>query len=272
MSKATKRAEMPKGSASILNYRSLEKDYATLIPLLKEEMRVLDIGCGTGAITLGIAKKVGETGQVIGLDSSKHLIKEGKDLFDLPTNLELIAGDLFSYEPETPFDLIVSARVLQWLSNPKEALAKMKTWLNPNGQISILDYNHEELEWSPEPPESMQQFYAAFLKWKKEAGMNNRIAEALPIYFEELGFHSIKSVNANEVYQKGVANFLSKIGIWTKVAESRGLQMQIDGYVTNELRLQAIEEYNEWIQTKAKKMVMKLNDVRATYTKNRIRL
>lgn len=264
MSKATKRAEMPKGSATVLNYRSLEKDYATLIPLLKEGMRVLDVGCGTGAITLGIAEKVGKIGQVIGLDSSEHLIKEGKALFELPNNLELIAGDLFSYAPVEKFDLIVSARVLQWLNNPKAALAKMKTLLKPNGQISILDYNHEELEWTPEPPKSMQQFYAAFLKWKKEAGMNNRIAEDLPSYFEELGFKAIESVNANEVYKRGNPNFLPKIGIWTKVAESRGLQMQRDGYVTNELRLEAIEAYNEWIKTDAEQMIMKLNDVRAS--------
>jgi len=261
MSKATKRAEMPKGSASVLNYRSLEKDYATLIPFLKKGIRVLDVGCGTGAITLGIAEKVGETGQVIGLDSSEHLIKEGKALFKLPNNLELVVGDLFSYEPVEKFDLIVSARVLQWLNNPKVALEKMKTWLKTGGRISILDYNHEELEWTPEPPKSMQLFYAAFLKWKKEAGMNNRIAEDLPSYFEELGFHSIESVNANEVYQRGNTNFLPKIGIWTKVAESRGLQMLRDGYIMEELRLEAIEAYNEWIETEAEQMVMKLNDV-----------
>lgn len=262
MSKATKRAEMPKGSAPILNFRSLEKDYVTLIPLLKEGMRVLDIGCGTGAITIGIAKKIGETGEVIGLDTSEHLIKEGKTLFELPENLELIVSDLFTYEPSEKFDLIVSARVLQWLNNPKAALVKMKNLLKPGGQISILDYNHEELEWTPEPPKSMQEFYAAFLKWKKEAGMNNRIAETLPSYFEELGFHTIETINANEVYEKGTVNFLPKIGIWIKVAESRGLQMQRDGYVTNELRVQAIEEYGAWIHSKAKKMVMKLNDVR----------
>lgn len=262
MSKAKKRAEMPKGSAPVLNFRNLENDYSTLIPLLKKGMRVLDVGCGTGAITLGIAEKVGPTGQVIGLDSSEHLIKEGKDLFDIPQNLDLVVGNLFDYKPSEKFDLIVSARVLQWLNNPKAALAKMKTLLKAGGQISILDYNHEELEWTPDPPKSMQQFYQAFLDWKKYAGMDNRIAENLPNYFKELGFHSIELIQANEVYQKGAANFLPKIGIWTKVAESRGLQMQAEGYVTNELRLQAIEEYNEWIKTEAQEMVMKLNDVR----------
>ena len=80
---------------------------------------------------------------------------------------------------------------------------------------------------------------------------------------KELGFHSIQSIDASEVYQKGNPNFLPKIGIWTKVAETRGLQMQQDGYVTNDLRLQAIKEYNEWIKTDAKQMIMKLKDVRA---------
>ena len=107
------------------------------------------------------------------------MIQEGKDLFDLPSNLKLIKADLFKYEPKEKFDLVVSARVLQWLHNPKATLKKMKSLLKPNGQVSILDYNHEALEWTPAPPESMQQFYRAFLKWKEKAGMNNRIAEDL---------------------------------------------------------------------------------------------
>ena len=64
------------------------------------------------------------------------------------------------------------------------------------------------------------------------------------------------------MYKKGAVNFLSKIGIWTKVAESRGLQMREEGYVTEELRLKAIAEYNHWINTEAQQMTMKLKDVR----------
>ena len=52
---------MPKGTASILNNRSLKKDYRTLVPMLKKGMRVLDVGCGTGVISIGIAEKVGIT-------------------------------------------------------------------------------------------------------------------------------------------------------------------------------------------------------------------
>jgi hypothetical protein len=52
----------------------------------------------------------------------------------------------------------------------------MYSLLKPGGTVSILDYNHEALEWQPQPPVSMQRFYATFLRWRGDAGMNNHIA------------------------------------------------------------------------------------------------
>lgn len=244
----------------IFDNRSLEKDYRTLIPVLEEGMKVLDVGCGTGAISKGIAERVGLTGAVIGIDNTEAFIISGKETYKAISNLELIHADLFQYETEEKFDLIVSARTLQWLSTPKEALAKMKSMLTPGGQVSILDYNHEALEWKPTPPASMQLFYATFLRWRADAGMNNCIAEDLPEYFKEVGFVDIEVINSNEVYTKGDDNFLTKIGIWSKVAGSS--QMVEEGYLDDKDRLQAIDEYNRWIEADAELMIMKLKEVR----------
>jgi len=153
--------------------------------------------------------------------------------------------------------------VLQWLSNPAAALTAFKSLLKPGGMISILDYNHTRLEWTPAPPESMQQFYKAFLDWRSDAGMDNNMADHLPGIFEQLGFRDIVTLPADEVYIKGTASFVEKAGIWSKVAELRGPQMVDSGFVTEALRLKAIEEYNEWVERDAEKMVMKLKDVRA---------
>lgn len=260
---ATERAKMPEGTATVLDSRSLQNSYSTLIPILKKGMSVLDIGCGTGAISAGIAEMVGEEGYVIGIDSSDHLIAKGRERHLNVTNLELIETDLFKYKSTNKFDLVISARVLQWLSNPEKALLKFKELLKPNGQLSILDYNHRTLEWKPAPPASMTRFYNAFLDWRSDAGMDNEIAEHLPEYFTNLGFHSIESINANETYKKGDEDFIEKIGIWSKVAESRGLQMVKSGYINNNERIEAIEDYNLWIKDTAELMIMKLNDVRA---------
>ncbi|MEL6654338.1 MAG: methyltransferase domain-containing protein, partial [Bacteroidota bacterium] len=222
MSSAENRAKMPKGSAPILDNRRIETDYRTIVPYLAPGMRVLDVGCGTGAMSSGFAERVGPSGSVTGIDSSEHLIAAGQQTWSHISNLQLQHIDLFAFETEEPFDLIVSARVLQWLRNPKEALAHLYTLLKPGGTLSILDYDHTSLMWEPEPPASMRSFYNAFLQWRKEAGMNNQIARDLPAYFADLGLGEIESFVSDEHYQRGADNFEHKIRIWKAVAESRG--------------------------------------------------
>jgi ubiquinone/menaquinone biosynthesis C-methylase UbiE len=244
----------------IFDDRTLAKDYATLLSVLKKGLHVLDVGCGTGAISKGIAECVGAFGSVTGIDNTETFITSGKETYKDIANLQLIHADLFAFESETKFDLIVAARTFQWLNNPKEALKRLRAFLKPGGLISILDYNHEGLEWDPDPPESMRIFYSAFLKWRADAGMDNRISEVLADYFSALNFHSIEVHNADEIYTKGEDNFLQRVGIWSKVAELK--QIVEDGYIDEGARLKAIQEYNEWVAKDAKRMIMKLNEVR----------
>ncbi|MFD0748734.1 class I SAM-dependent methyltransferase [Mucilaginibacter calamicampi] len=244
----------------IFDARSLDNDYAKLKSLLKPGMHVLDVGCGTGAISKGIAKQVGPQGHVTGIDNTESFISSGKLIYADVENLDLIHTDLFEFETEQKFDLIVAARTIQWLSNPVEALVKMKSMLKPGGWLSILDYNHTAIEWQPEPPQSMQLFYAAFLKWRSDAGMNNQVAEDAADYFEQIGMRNIEVLDNTENYNKGRDTFKSKLGVWLKVAAST--QMVDEGYITNQERLKAIEDYSNWIETDAEQMVMKLKETR----------
>jgi len=247
-------------ATKIFDARSIANDYSHLVEILKKGMNILDVGCGTGSISKDIANIVGENGKVTGIDNTENFILSGQKNYQSVANLELINIDLFDYNPEEKYDLIVSARTLQWLSNPKEALLKMKSMLKPNGQISILDYNHNAIDWVPSPPESMKEFYQIFLNWRKDAGMNNEIADDLADLLKEVGFQSIEVINSDEFYNKEVLDYKSKIGIWSKVAGSS--QMVEEGYLDDNLRLNAIEEYDNWIENEGISMTMKLNEVR----------
>ncbi|MDH5608188.1 MAG: methyltransferase domain-containing protein [Cyclobacteriaceae bacterium] len=256
----TKPIRRDSANTRIFDERSLETDYRTLKPLLKKGWRVLDVGCGTGAISRDIAACVGPSGSVTGIDNTEKFILSGRESYGDVPNLELQSIDLFDYEAAEPFDLVVSARVLQWLHNPAAAIQKMKSLLRPGGIISILDYDHTSLEWVPDPPESMRQFYAVFLKWRADAGMDNRMAENLPALLKEAGFQSIEKINSDEHYHRGRPDYLSKAGIWAKVAGLK--QIVEEGYLPETLRLKAIADYTEWVDKTSVSMTMKLNDVR----------
>ena len=251
-------------SNAIFDSRSLKVDYRHLTSILSNGIRVLDVGCGTGAISKDIAEAIGPMGKVIGIDNTEKFIESGKLKYRSTVNLELHCVDLFHYQPSAPFDLITSARVLQWLNNPVEALIKMKQMLKPGGTISILDYNHEALEWQPAPPDSMKTFYKTFLEWRNDAQMSNRMAEELPEMFDIAGFSNVQVLNSDEYYDRSRQDFIAKAGIWSKVAAST--QMVDEGYLDNDLRLQAIAEYDEWIANEAVSMTMKLNEVRGIKT------
>lgn len=257
MNKEIKRNE---DSARIFDDRSLAQDYRTLMPLLRPGLQVLDVGCGTGAISKDIAQAVEPTGFVTGIDNTEAFITSGRSTYAHVKNLQLLHADLFSFEPSQPFDLIVSARTLQWLSNPLAALQRMKTWLNPNAMLSVLDYNHTKTLWKPALPKPMQEVYSRFLEWRANAGMNNSLADDLPQLFRDADFKNIEVFNANEVYKKSDVNFASRLAIWSKVAMLP--QLLEEGYLTETLRTEAIAGYENWIATTAEEMTLYLVEVR----------
>ena len=261
MSTAEKRAQMPTGTHSVLDRRTLEKDNANLLRVVKEGRVVLDVGCGSGSITKGIAELVGPGGHVVGIDVSDQLISHAQDNFRAIKNLHFEVADISNYSYKNKFDVITSARVLQWVANPPEILRKMKALLKPGGCISILDYNHEKILFTPDVPPIVKKFYSAFLTWRNDAGMDNAIADHLKDMFEDLGMRSIMVEDQSEISQSGNDTFIEEIVIWKKVAETRGKQLVADGYLTEADRQSAIHEYQQWMDNEARHMKLYLKAV-----------
>ena len=255
MNIADERAKMPEGANKVLDKRTVDVDNKNLLKYLRDGVTVLDVGCGSGTITKGIAQKVAPSGKVTGIDSSETLIALAGTGYP---NLEFKVADIHAYVSTERYDLVTAARVLQWLPDVKLTLRKLKEFLKEDGIIAILDYNHEKIQWTPAIPVEMQRFYNAFLKWRQDAGFDNAIADNLPHLFTELEFRNINVEPHMELTKKGDADFAGKAGIWSEVAKTRGLQLVKDNYITEDERLSAIRAYDAWIENEGQSMQMYL--------------
>jgi ubiquinone/menaquinone biosynthesis C-methylase UbiE len=247
---ARQRAEMPPGTNHVLNARTLDTAHRRLAELLRPGMSVLDVGCGTGAITRGIAEAVAPNGRAVGMDVNPDLIAEARRLHADVPGLEFAVGDILVPTQPGGFDIVTAARVLQWLADPALALRNMVAATRPGGLVLVLDYNHEKIIWEPEPPASMRRFYEAFLRWRSDAGMDNAIADHLIEIFVAEGL-KVGVTQQHEHTQRGDVDFATRIGIWAQVAEARGLQVVRDGYLTEQERETAVSDYREWVQNSA---------------------
>src|SRR5689334_7800489 len=116
---AQHRASMPIGTSAVLNTRTLASAHKRLAEVLSPGMSVLDVGCGSGAITRGIADAVEAGGRVVGLDVNVGLIEEARRSYTGVPGLSFEVGSVYETPYRDEFDIVTAARVLQWLAEPE---------------------------------------------------------------------------------------------------------------------------------------------------------
>jgi ubiquinone/menaquinone biosynthesis C-methylase UbiE len=121
-------------------------DQLALLPFLDRagvrgpELTVLDLGCGTGAVTLHLASR-GITVQAV--DHSPEMIEVAKDKAERAGLAERIAfhvGDIRDLPFESSrFDGVTCQRVLHHVSDPATVLAEVDRVLKPGGFFYLSD-------------------------------------------------------------------------------------------------------------------------------------
>jgi SAM-dependent methyltransferase len=223
-------AQQHQSDPRILDRRTLQKDHRILAGMLAPGMSVLDVGCGTGAITKGIAEAVGRDGTVVGVDRDKVHVERARALSQLLPNLSFEEGDATSLGFEQHFDIVTSARTLQWIADVPGAIFRMTRAAKPAGSIIVLDYNHSLNRWEPDPPAEFAAFYDAFLGWRRSNGWDNEIGNRLPELFTAAGLIDIQTHSQDETSEFGDQDFEEKSGLWTAVIDNVASALQESGF------------------------------------------
>jgi len=112
---------------------------------IKKGMKVLDLGCGSGAFTPLVARAVDRNGMVYALDVQPAMLKQLERKLSRPEyrdikNIKLIEGNAY----ELPFDdasldLVYMVTVLQEIPDRNRALAEVKRVLKRGGFLAVTE-------------------------------------------------------------------------------------------------------------------------------------
>lgn len=146
----------PPNATAFLSARTLESHAAFVLPLLDRGLEVLDLGCGTGTITQGIAEHV-LPGRVTAVDRDPVQIARAARLAEgrEQTNLRFVAGSVHELPfAAASFDLVFSHALFEHLSNPRGALAEVRRVLRPGGLVALSSPDWDAFEMSHSTPEA----------------------------------------------------------------------------------------------------------------------
>ena len=104
-------------------------------------MTCLDLGCGGGDVTLGLARLVGSEGRAVGIDMDEVKLDAARQEVRRQRleNVEFVQANVYEWSADQTYDRIYSRFLLTHLPDCATALAKMRRALKPGGVLIVED-------------------------------------------------------------------------------------------------------------------------------------
>jgi len=101
---------------------------------VKDASLILDVGCGSGAVTKDLAAHT--TGTVIALDESLDMVDTARELLMDAENVVLCAGDAHRLPfADGCFDVATCNILLMWSEDPQRVVDEMARVVRPGGRV-----------------------------------------------------------------------------------------------------------------------------------------
>jgi len=127
---------------------------------LQSGERVMDVGCGAGALTLKAAQKVGSSAGALGVDISEPLIKlaqERASKAGLPASFTVTDASLYRTQPS--LDAVISRFGVMFFGEPAQAFRNIRHNLRAEGRLTFACWQSLTVnDWARAPLEAAMPF------------------------------------------------------------------------------------------------------------------
>jgi cyclopropane-fatty-acyl-phospholipid synthase len=111
---------------------------------IKDGMKILDVGCGWGSLSLYIARKFPNC-QIdsVSNSSEQKLFIEKRCALEGINSIQVTTADINVFDPDKQFDRVVSVEMFEHTRNFRKLLDKISTWLLPEGKLFVHIFCHD---------------------------------------------------------------------------------------------------------------------------------
>jgi cyclopropane-fatty-acyl-phospholipid synthase len=105
---------------------------------LADGQHILELGCGWGSLSLWMARRY-PAARIVAVSNSRsqrNFIAQRAQAEGL-RNLTVVAADINSFTPPGQFDRVVSVEMFEHMSNWRELLRRIVSWLTPQGALFL---------------------------------------------------------------------------------------------------------------------------------------
>lgn len=177
---------------------------------------ILDIGSGPGLLAEDLARLVGASGRVVGLDMAPAMVTMTRTRLAAMPQGECVAGEATKLDfPDGAFDAAVSTQVYEYVPDMPRALAELFRVLKPGGRVLILDTDWRSVVWHSSDEERMARILDC---WDSHLADPHLPAKLGPL-LTKAGFH----VRRVEIVPMLAAN-------WQPVSYAAGIMRAIHNY------------------------------------------
>jgi ubiquinone/menaquinone biosynthesis C-methylase UbiE len=147
---------------------------------LASGMRVLDVGCGGGDVSLIAAQLVGPSGFVLGIDRSAEAVTAARRRVEAEkmSQVQFEALEFDEFSTDVPFDALIGRFVLMYLSDPAATLRMLVRHLQSDGIVAFQEMEMRTARGYPDAPlfQRCVDWYATAIELAGfESGMGGKL-------------------------------------------------------------------------------------------------